>query len=88
MTQVKVAQWGNSTAIRLPKDIVEALGVTAGSKVDLSVENGRAVIRPARPEKITLKWILEESDRLGLENMPETVDWGPDVGTEIITDDE
>lgn len=90
MTEVQISKWGNSAAIRLPKAVLEALGVKEGSRVRLTVEGGRAVIVPAAPKKaseITLAWILSEMDRLGPENAPETVEWGPDVGEEIIDDD-
>jgi antitoxin MazE len=30
--------------------------------------------------------MLAEMDRLGPENEPETIDWGPDRGSEIIDD--
>ena len=33
-----------------------------------------------------LEDLVAEMDRLGPENEPETVDWGPDVGSEIIDD--
>jgi len=87
MTEVQISKWGNSAAIRLPKAVLEALGIKEGSKVNLTIEGGRAVIEPKNPEEFTLAWILSEMDRLGPENAPETVEWGPDVGTEIIDDD-
>ena len=31
-----VAKWGNSLAVRLPKALVEALGLKAGDEVDLT----------------------------------------------------
>lgn len=33
---VKVAKWGNSLAIRIPKDVAEALGIKEGDEVELS----------------------------------------------------
>jgi hypothetical protein len=33
-----------------------------------------------------LEDLIAEMDRLGPENVPETVDWGPDRGAEIIDD--
>lgn len=42
---------------------------------------------PKKPKKITLEWIISEMKRLGPENAPETVDWGPDRGDEIIDDE-
>jgi antitoxin MazE len=38
-----VTKWGNSLAVRLPKALVEALGLKAGDEVDLSVLPGGAI---------------------------------------------
>lgn len=89
MTKVAVSKWGNSTAIRLPKAVVEALDVKAGDEVNLSVNGNVVTLTPNRPPKIpSLEWIVSEMKRLGPENEPETVDWGPDVGSERFYDDE
>jgi len=40
---VKVAKWGNSLAIRLPRSHVEALGLRAGDEVDIPPEAIRKV---------------------------------------------
>lgn len=88
-TKVKVARWGNSIAVRLPRRAVEALGVVPGQDLELEVR-GRTLelTTPAPlPEPVTIQWILAEMDRLGPDAEPETVDWGPDVGSEIIHDD-
>jgi antitoxin MazE len=87
MTKVTISKWGNSSAIRLPKAALEELGLKQGDTVDLTVENGKAVIEPARPKKITLAWIISETKRLGPENAPETADWGPDTPGERIDDE-
>lgn len=87
MTKVTISKWGNSSAIRLPKAALEELGLKQGDTVDLTVENGKAVLQPQRPKKITLEWIISEMKRLGPENEPELVDWGPDRGSEIIDDE-
>lgn len=36
---MRVAKWGNSLAIRIPKDVAEALGINEGDDVEL--EPGR-----------------------------------------------
>ncbi len=87
MTKVQISKWGNSSAIRLPKAVLQDLGLKQGETVDLTVKDGKAIIEPAKPKKITLEWIISEMDRLGPENAPETVDWGRDVGSEIIEDE-
>jgi antitoxin MazE len=88
MTRVAVAKWGNSTAIRLPKIVVEALRLAPGQTVEMTVENGKAIIVPGAPLKLAppLDEMVAEMDRLGWENEPETVDWGPDVGSERFYD--
>lgn len=90
MTQVQVSKWGNSSGIRLPKAVLDELGLKQGQSVQLTVKDGKGIIepvQPARPKKITLEWIISETIRLGPENAPETVEWGPDVGDEIIDDE-
>ncbi len=84
--KVKVAKWGNSLGVRLPKSAVEAVGAAAGTELDLTVEQGELRLRgKAKSSAEYLKELLDEIDRLGLKP-PETVDWGPDRGFEIIDD--
>ncbi len=93
--KVQVAKWGNSTAVRLPKAVVEQLGLKPGMTVDVRLVplegTGETACPPGRPEPfpVTLEWMIEEARRLGgLENAPrDDVDWGPDVGSEVIYDD-
>jgi len=87
MTAIQISKWGNSSGIRLPKAVMEELGLKQGQTVEITVKDGKGIIEPARPKKITLEWIISEMDRLGPENSPETVDWGPDRGEEIIDDE-
>ena len=44
-------------------------------------------LRFLEPERRTLADMIAEMDRLGPSHRPETVDWGPDVGAEIVRDD-
>jgi antitoxin MazE len=88
MTQVQISKWGNSSAIRLPKAVLDELGLKPGQTVELTVKDGRGIIEPSRPKNVTLEWILSEMKRLGPENEPELVDWGPDRGRERFYDDE
>ena len=87
MTQVQISKWGNSSAIRLPKAVLDELGLKPGQTVELTVQDGKGIIEPARPKKFSLEWIISEMDRLGPENEPELVEWGPDRGSEIIDDE-
>jgi antitoxin MazE len=85
--KVKIAKWGNSLGLRLPKAAVDAAGLKPGAEVDLVIEGRDLRVRSLLPIKhYRLEDLLAEMDRLGPENAPETVDWGPDVGAEIIDD--
>lgn len=77
MTEIPIAKWGNSSAIRLPKAVMEELGLKQGQKLQLTVKDGKGIIEavPERPKKVTLEWIIAEMKRLGPENAPETVEW-------------
>jgi antitoxin MazE len=38
---VQVAKWGNSLAVRLPKAVVDALGLTEGDDIEIVVADNR-----------------------------------------------
>jgi antitoxin MazE len=39
---MQVAKWGNSLAVRLPRALVEALGMKEGDRIDLRVADPRS----------------------------------------------
>jgi antitoxin MazE len=85
--KVKIAKWGNSLGVRLPKAAVDAVGASAGSDLDLTIEPGGFRLRKkTKTSGELLAEMLAEIDRLGPDCSPETVDWGPDRGAEIIDD--
>ena len=47
--RTEVARWGNSLAVRLPRQVLEQTNIIEGTAVDLDVEDGHVVIRPAVP---------------------------------------
>lgn len=47
--RTEVARWGNSLALRLPRPIADQTGFAEGTPVEIEVEDGRIVIRPAVP---------------------------------------
>lgn len=88
--QVKVAKWGNSLALRLPKQYVSELGLSEGSEVELAREGSKLVAETRPPRSIPryrLGDLVAEMKRLGGRDAePETIEWGPDRGAEIIDD--
>jgi antitoxin MazE len=86
--KAKIAKWGNSLGVRLPKAAVDAAGLQPGSEVQIIVEGRDLRLKPSNKiPRYSLKDMVAEMKRLGPENEPETVDWGPDRGSEIIDDE-
>ena len=81
----RISRWGDSLAVRLPKAVLDQLGLKEGQEVDLVVKEGEVRIRPVGTHP-TLDELVAEMDRLGPDHEPEPIDWGPDVGAEIISD--
>jgi antitoxin MazE len=85
--KVKIAKWGNSLGLRLPRAAIEATGLKAGAEVDVIIEGRDLRVRSFLPAKYyRLEDLVAEMKRLGPENESETVNWGPDRGSEIIDD--
>ena len=78
--QVQITRWGNSLGLRVPKDVAARLGLKAGARVDIAVEDGRIVISLERP-----MYRLDEL-LVGMTpaTMHEAFDWGPDLGREAV----
>ena len=75
---VAIKKWGNSLAIRLPKDIAESLEVDNESKLDMKVENGKLILVPKRREELSS--LLEQ---ITPENLHSEIDTGEAIGREI-----
>jgi|SoiMethySBSTD1v2_1073268.scaffolds.fasta_scaffold1467567_2 antitoxin MazE len=87
--KVKIAKWGNSLGLRLPKAAAEAAGLEPGVEVEVTVEGRDLRVRRPLPIKhYRLADLVAEMKRLGGRDAePETLDWGPDRGSEIIEED-
>ncbi|MDP2410865.1 MAG: AbrB/MazE/SpoVT family DNA-binding domain-containing protein [Pseudolabrys sp.] len=88
--KAKLAKWGNSLALRLPRQFVTELGLSEGSVVELGRDGSRLVAETRAAGAIPryrLEDLVAEMKRLGPDAEPDTVDWGPDRGAEFIDDD-
>jgi len=77
---ITLHRWGNSVGLRVPKPMLEQLGLAEGSQVDIKVEGDRLVIERHRPRRLTLQEVLKGFTP---DNQPGEVDWGPPVGKEV-----
>ena len=91
--KAKIARWGNSLALRLPAEIVRDFGLEEGQVVELNPNKPIIEIKTERPRTAqgipiyTLEELVAEMKRLGPQKQSEMIDWGPDVGSEIIDDE-
>lgn len=75
---VTLQKWGNSVGVRLPKPILQQVGLAEGSQVDVMVEGDHLVIRRQRPK------LAELLAQCKPENRHDAIDFGPPVGGELI----
>ena len=47
-----ISKWGNSQGLRFPKDIMKDLHLHVGDKVNIFIENNKAIIEPIQKEKV------------------------------------
>jgi antitoxin MazE len=78
--QTKIQRWGNSLGLRIPRSLAEEAGVGAGSAVELSIQDGNVVVKPARRKRYELKDLLRG---ITARNMHGEVDTGRAVGREV-----
>jgi len=77
---VTLHELGNRVGLRLPKPLLEQLGLKAGSEVDVKVEGNCLVIEPAHRRRYTMAELLEGFTP---DNRPGEADWGKPVGGEV-----
>jgi antitoxin MazE len=84
MPQVTIGKWGKNLAIRFPSEIVKAVGLTDGERVELEANDGNIVIRRPVPH-FTLAELFEgKSPDEWRAAYRGAFEWGPDVGREVV----
>ncbi len=79
--RVAVKKWGNSAAVRIPASVMAATNITLNQEVSVREQDGMIVIEPVRRK---VKLLTEYVAEITPENMHGLIDFGPDVGKEII----
>lgn len=77
--ETKVARWGNSLGVRLPKTLAEELEIEEGTAVELTAEEGRLVVRPLVEGRYRLEGLLSEVRE---DNLHGEIETGPARGRE------
>ena len=74
---VAIKKWGNSLALRIPKDIAQTLHIENNSILELSIKDGALVIEPQN------ETLLESLvSRIDGDNLHHAVNTGKVVGNE------
>jgi antitoxin MazE len=78
----KVARWGNSLGLRIPREAVDRLNLKDGADVSLEIGPNSVIIRPTRLRK---KWTEAELLKgVTPEMIKGEIDWGGPVGKEVL----
>ncbi len=80
MMLATVSKWGNSRALRIPKELALEAGLDFGSKVEIVLEDGGLRLISVKEPRYTLEELVAQ---ITPENRHEAVDWGPPVGKEV-----
>ncbi len=74
----RIQKWGNSLAVRIPKTFAQEVGLAEDSNVEISAEDGRIVVAPAKPE-----WHLSQLiSGITAANTHREIVWGKSSGSE------
>ena len=73
-----VQKWGNSLAIRIPKNVTKDTNVSEGSIIDILIENGNIILHPSTRE-YSLQELLK---KITNENIHSEITTGDTVGGE------
>ncbi|HWF18394.1 MAG TPA: AbrB/MazE/SpoVT family DNA-binding domain-containing protein [Verrucomicrobiae bacterium] len=78
--QATIQQWGNSLALRIPKAFAQQTKVKKGSRVNLTLKNGRVIMEPIKRQKYTLQELVS---RITSQNRHSETSWGMPQGKEV-----
>ncbi|MGA2152403.1 MAG: AbrB/MazE/SpoVT family DNA-binding domain-containing protein [Geobacteraceae bacterium] len=76
----KAQKWGNSLAVRLPKNLAEECGIDADSPVEIVREDNLIIIKPVRMKGFSLDSLLAGVTK---DNIHSEVSTGIPAGKEI-----
>lgn len=77
----KIQRWGNSLGVRLPKAVFVSGQFSEGSIVALEQKGSEIILKAVKNKTPSLKEVLKGMTK---DNFQPLLDWGPDVGKEII----
>ena len=77
--KTRIQKWGNSLALRIPKSFATEIGLEKETAIEISLADGKLVIKPVAKPKQTLKQLLAKVTK---DNLHHEVETGRAVGNE------
>ena len=78
----KIQKWGNSFAVRIPKNVVEKHFLSEGSVVSVKENKESIIITPVKKKKNTLK-LDDVLKKISSDNLHGELSWGENKGNEV-----
>jgi antitoxin MazE len=75
----RIVKWGNSQAVRIPKNVLEKARLREGDELEIRVDAGRITLESAN-SKITLESLVA---KITPQNQHHELDWGKPAGREV-----
>jgi antitoxin MazE len=76
-----IQKWGNSLAVRLPKNLATDAHLAQGVEIQLVPTNEGLLLKPTRKRRYRLSHLVAGITR---KNLHSEMHWGPAVGREIL----
>ncbi|MCL2053883.1 MAG: hypothetical protein FWG90_05510 [Oscillospiraceae bacterium] len=83
-TILQLASWGGSTALRIPKNFLQQLNMTDKSTVKIKINRNNELVVMPYVKRMTIQERFEMYPANYFQE--EELDWGEDIGEEIICD--
>ena len=77
----KLQKWGNSYAVRIPKNFIQDLKLSQGADIEIKYSHQSLIIKPKKQKEYTLKDLL---GGITPKNRHKLIFDGPDVGKEKV----
>jgi len=83
--QMTIKKWGNSLATRIPKAIVDSIGLHIDQEINIEAINGKVIITPIEKNECNLEDLLRQCDPEKMALTEEDTEWldSPPNGKEV-----
>ncbi|MGH7925616.1 MAG: AbrB/MazE/SpoVT family DNA-binding domain-containing protein [Candidatus Binatus sp.] len=84
MSLITVGKWGKNLAIRFPREIARAAGLSNGERVEVETQDGEIIVRRATPHFTLEELFAGKTPKQWRAAYRGAFDWGPEIGRECV----